>query len=119
MGKEYYFRDPRTHEELTGIFWDSAKQFQKFLSELKLENQDCQDIQPDNYGEDVKEVFPIFLLNIIWNGGHLTAQNARVHNSQSIFLSLKHSLILLKIRRPFVLEFMDASYESNNCHGSR
>jgi len=41
MGKEDHFKDPRTGEDLTAIFWGSAgrwPQLRQFLRGLKLKN---------------------------------------------------------------------------------
>lgn len=62
MVKRYDFNDPRTAEELAGIFWTAAKRWGElgtFLQGLLRNCPDLRPIYPDDFEGQVKEVFEV------------------------------------------------------------
>ena len=62
MVKRYDFNDPRTAEELAGIFWTAAGRWRElgtFLKGLLTNSQRSRAIDPDDYKGQVQEVFEI------------------------------------------------------------
>ena len=66
MAKPYHYNDPCTGEELASILWTSAKcwrPLQFFLEGLQVKSQARQNIQPDCFHQQVKEIFDRLPLN--------------------------------------------------------